>query len=183
MTLQAGLKFSKMEHGELFVTMNGTYMTHKLYAKCWDTIVLWTHHNAVMTLVEESVTFFFLVSAVPGVKLTLLNVHILKEDILYADTERMPVSIAQTLVCKLDLIIYPLSLVGIDHIHMTSQKGAPACWGQTRHCHVRHRQACCERANSCMPYRRAGPVSSEILHLRNSPLLGYLRMRQVNLWP
>ena len=29
--------------------------------------------------------------------------------------------------------------------------------GQTWHCHVRHRQACSQRTNPCMPYRRAGP--------------------------
>ena len=38
---------------------------------------------------------------------------------------------------------------------MTSQKGAqPHVGGQTWHCHVRHRQACSQRANPCMPYRR-----------------------------
>ena len=33
----------------------------------------------------------------------------------------------------------------------------PRVGGQTRHCHVRYRQACSQRANPCMPYRRAGP--------------------------
>ena len=48
----------------------------------------------------------------------------------------------------------------IDLMHMTSQKGAPLRVGGTRvmrHCHVRHRQACSQWANPCMPYRRAGP--------------------------
>ena len=34
---------------------------------------------------------------------------------------------------------------------------APSCvGGQTKHCHVGHRQACSQQANPCMPYRRAG---------------------------
>ena len=34
---------------------------------------------------------------------------------------------------------------------------APTCvGGQTKHCHVGHRQACSQQANPCMPYCRAG---------------------------
>ena len=46
----------------------------------------------------------------------------------------------------------------IDLMHMTSQKGAPACWGVkwgTVTC--AHRQAWSQLANPCMPHRRAGP--------------------------
>ena len=35
---------------------------------------------------------------------------------------------------------------------------APSCvGGQTKHCHVRHRQACSQGGKPCKPHRRAGP--------------------------
>ena len=43
-------------------------------------------------------------------------------------------------------------------MHMTSQKGAPVCWGSnegTATCAIA--KHACQRAKPCMPYRRAGP--------------------------
>ena len=37
MNVKVALKYASMKHGELFVMISGTTMTHRLFAISWDT--------------------------------------------------------------------------------------------------------------------------------------------------